>query len=106
MAVTAKVFHLDHISKMRLVRSASTEAQQLSDFAHIDSKAKANTLNDQFTSVFTNDDTTNILDKGPSRSPKNTTTVPGVRKLLKYRKIHKVTGLENLPECFSKSFRD
>ena len=65
-----------------------------------DSLNKANIMGDQFCSVFTQEDTSELPDLGPSRTP----SVPpikvnrkGVQKLLKDIKPHKATGPDNIP---------
>ncbi|KAK3098073.1 hypothetical protein FSP39_015909 [Pinctada imbricata] len=61
---------------------------------------KANILNDQFVSVFTQEDTHHIPDKGDSPYPDLPEIIihpDGVRKLLKNINPHKATGPDNIP---------
>ena len=66
-----------------------------------DKLIRANLLNQQFSSVFNqNEDTNSIKDKGPSpytAMPNINITIPGVYKLLKNLKIHKATGPDSIP---------
>jgi hypothetical protein len=67
---------------------------------HSDSGTKANILNTQFKSVFTQEDLRSMPDKGPS--PYNdmepiTITTPGVQKLLQNLQPHKATGPDRIP---------
>ena len=69
-------------------------------FIQSDNLSKANILNDQFHSVFTNEDHTHFPDKGPSPYPtmKNINiSTKGVYKLLKTQHPHKATGLDEIP---------
>lgn len=75
-------------------------------FLHSDNQSKANILNDQFKSVFTKEDHTNLPDKG--RSPFNTMeqiniSERGVLKLLKTQKPHKATGPDDIPAFILRS---
>ena len=65
-----------------------------------DSSVKANMLNEQFVSVFTNEDTSSLPNLGPSRHPTVpdfTITTEGVRKLLAKVKPHSAAGPDNIP---------
>ena len=69
-------------------------------FLHSDNKSKAEILNEQFQSVFTREDLTNLPNKG--KSPYKTMnaikiTEKGVLKLLKELNPHKATGPDSLP---------
>ena len=67
---------------------------------HSDPVNKANILNDQFVSVFTQEDMHNIPDKGDSPYPdlpEITIHPDGVRKLLQNINPHKATGPDNIP---------
>ncbi|MCS5551394.1 MAG: reverse transcriptase family protein, partial [Gammaproteobacteria bacterium] len=69
-------------------------------FLHSDAKNKAEILNTQFKSVYTNEDHTNIPDK--RHSPYTTmnpitVTENGVLKLLQRTNPHKATGPDNIP---------
>ena len=64
-------------------------------FLQINKPSRANILNEQFKSVFTEDDLTNIPDKGIRtipNMPKIKIDCKGVHKLLKNLKTHKATG--------------
>ena len=72
-------------------------------------KEKAETLNNQFCSIFTEEDLSNIPDTGRNSVPDlpslNVTT-PGVEKLLQNLKVNKASGPDNIParvlkECSS-----
>ena len=59
---------------------------------------KSNILNNQYCSVFTNEDTTNIPSKGPSRTPDVPSikvSVNGVKTLLQELKPHMASGPDN-----------
>ena len=65
-----------------------------------DSPTQAEILNQQFHSVYTKENTTNIPSKGPSphtSMPSIRVSVNGVRKLLRGLKIHKATGPDHIP---------
>ena len=67
---------------------------------HSDPKTKANILNCQFASVFTNDSSTNLPNLGPSLHPSMediTVNILGVAKLLRNLKPHKATGPDGVP---------
>ena len=74
-----------------------------------DAKEKAETLNDQFCSVFTEENLTSIPNLGPSSVPDMPDihiTTAGVEKLLKNLKVNKASGPDNIParvlkECAS-----
>ena len=74
---------------------------------HINPKAKANILNNQFTSVFTKDDSTELPAMGPSPHP----DVPvlhiqenGVEKLMKNLNPYKASGPDDLPARVLKDY--
>lgn len=65
-----------------------------------ESKPKAEILNDQFASVFVEEDDQNLPDLGQSHhpdAPPLTIQENGVRKLLKAINPHKATGADNIP---------
>ncbi|XP_072039397.1 uncharacterized protein [Amphiura filiformis] len=65
-----------------------------------DSVVKANMLNDQFVSVFTDEDTTNLPSLGPTihpEVPQFTIRVEGVRNLLAKVKPFSASGPDNIP---------
>ena len=71
--------------------------------------AKANILNKQFSSVFTNEDTTNIPEKGHCPYPSMTNIVispAGVKKLLDGLDPHKATGPDGIPSRLLKTLSD
>jgi len=74
---------------------------------HSDKQMRANILNQQFSSVFNqNEDTSTIKDKGPSpytAMPAINITIPGVFKLLKNLNVHKATGPDNISTRLLKS---
>ena len=75
-------------------------------FLKSDNQSKANILNEQFKSVFTNENHTNFPDKGPSPFPSMTNiniTEHGVYKLLKNQKPHKATGPDEVPAFILRS---
>ena len=62
--------------------------------------AKAEILNEQFNSFYTQEDTGNIPDKGPRPHPSMqdiTVNINGVKKLLKNLKPYKASGPEGIP---------
>ena len=66
-----------------------------------DSLNKAHIMGDQFCSVFTQADTSELPDLGPSQTPSVppiTVNIKGVQKLLKDIKPHKATGPDNVAE--------
>ena len=70
------------------------------DGLHITDNAKAEALNRQFVSVFTNDDGNSLPDKGPSPFPDMDDinfTQPGIEKLLDNIKPNKAPGPDELP---------
>ena len=76
---------------------------------HSDSKTKAEILNRQFESVFSNEDLSNIPSKGDSphsSMPCITITTPGVTKILKNLKIHKASGPDEIPARILKETAD
>ena len=75
-------------------------------FLQSNTQSRANILNDQFKSVITEEDLTNIPDKGTSTTP----SMPeikvgwkGVHKLLKNLKTHKATGPDSIPAFILKA---
>ena len=65
-----------------------------------DAAGKAETLNQQFCSVFTNENLTNIPTLGESETPSMPeieVTVSGVEKLLKNLQAHKASGPDDIP---------
>ena len=76
---------------------------------HSDPKTKANILNRQFSSVFTNDETSDLPDLGPSPHPTmNNIEVncAGVIKLLRNLKPHKATGPDGVPAMLLKELAE
>ena len=76
--------------------------------AYSDPKDKATILNNQFTSVFTKEETSSIppMQGKPSPSmPDFTVGVPGVRKLLELV-VHKAAGPDNIPTRYLKDFAE
>ena len=78
-------------------------------FLQSNTQSRANILNEQFKSVFTEEDLTNIPDKGKSTTP----NIPeikidwkGVHKLLKNLKTHKATGPDSIPAFILKAAAD
>ena len=78
-------------------------------FLQSNTQSRANILNEQFKSVFTEEDLTNIPDKGTSTTP----SMPeikvdwkGVHKLLKNLKTHKATGPDSIPAFILKAAAD
>ena len=77
--------------------------------AHSNSKTKVQILNQQFTSVFTSEDTDYLPNLGPSPYPDLANIkvhVQGVVKLLKNINPHKATGPDNLPSRLLKEVAD
>ena len=65
-----------------------------------DTESKAEILNDQFHSVYTNENTADMPDKGPSpysEMPRIRVTQKGVYTLLKNVKVNKATGPDEIP---------
>ena len=78
-------------------------------FLQSDTKARANILNEQFKSVFTREDLSNIPDTGESdiTAMQNIKIdLKGVHKLLKNLKVHKATGLDEIPAYILKTAAD
>ena len=74
-------------------------------FLQSDNHRKADILNEQFTSVFTREDTRHIPDKGPSpylAMPYILISQKGVQKLLKDLNPNKATGPDQIPTRFLK----
>ena len=72
-------------------------------FLHHDATTKANILNQQFASVFTEED--NLPDLGISPTPemnKITINTEGVQNLLQHLKPNKATGPDDIPAKFLK----
>jgi hypothetical protein len=75
-------------------------------FLKSDNQSKANILNEQFKSVFTNENHTNFPDKGPGPFPSMTNiniTEHGVYKLLKNQKPHNATDPDEVPAFILRS---
>ena len=86
----------------RCLRCDQTGIAPLKDanFLHSDPKSKANILNRQFASVFTDDSATFLPDLGPSPHPSMDNIhihVPGITKLLINPKPHKASGPDGVP---------
>ena len=78
-------------------------------FLQSDTKARANILNEQFKSVFTREDLSNIPDTGESDIPAMHNIKidwKGVHKLLKNLKVHKATGPDEIPAYILKTAAD
>ena len=74
---------------------------------HSDTSSKAEILNNQFHSVYTKEDLSNMSSKGDSPHPTRDTIhvgVNGVCKLPKRLKVHKATGPEAVPTRFLLGF--
>ena len=74
-----------------------------------DTQEKANILNNQFQSVFTNERNTNIPDKGPSphsEMPHISIHNPGILKLLSNLNPHKACGPDNIHSRVLKELRE
>ena len=72
-------------------------------FLHHDTTTKANILNQQFASVFTEEDMDNLPDLGISPTPemnKITINTEGVQNLLQHLKPNKATGPDDIPAKF------
>ena len=70
---------------------------------HVEAQAKAEILNEQFSSVFTQENNSPLPDLGDSPypdSPSITVTVKGVLKLLQGLNPHKATGPDNISSRF------
>ena len=75
-------------------------------FLQSDSQKKLDILNNQFQSVYTREDTSNLPDKGSSPHPtmKNiTVNLPGVIKLLKNLNPYKAAGPDTIPTFILKT---
>ena len=75
-------------------------------FIQSDSQKKSDILNNQFQSVYTREDTSNLPDEGPSPHPtmKNiTVNIPGVIKLLKNLNPYKAAGPDTIPTFILKT---
>ena len=74
-------------------------------FLQSSSTAKANILNEQFVSVFTDEDMTDMPDKGPSDTPSMediSVNWKGIHKLIMNLNIHKSTGPDRIPSFILK----
>ena len=74
-----------------------------------DAKGRANILNRQFKSAFTQEPPGEIPDKGPSPHPKmpNFTITPaGINKLLSNLKVHKASGPDNINARILREMKD
>jgi hypothetical protein len=74
-------------------------------FLHDDATTKANILNQQFASVFTEEDMDNLPDLGISPTPemnKITINTEGAQNLLQHLKSNKATGPDDIPAKFLK----
>ena len=83
--------------------------KNMDGFIHSDAKTKAEILNDQFQSVFTQEDTANVPDKGPSPYPtmEDITVHPnGVKKQLTKLNAHKATGPDCIPTAILREAAD
>eukprot|EP00745_Piridium_sociabile_P038619 TRINITY_DN7074_c0_g1_i3.p1 TRINITY_DN7074_c0_g1~~TRINITY_DN7074_c0_g1_i3.p1 ORF type:complete len:816 (+),score=128.54 TRINITY_DN7074_c0_g1_i3:312-2759(+) len=90
-----------YINSKRCENAGVAPLKNQSGITHSDSKSKADILNDQFSSVFnSNEDKTNIKDKGPSTHPamhRITVSENGVLKQLSSLGIHKASGPDEIP---------
>ena len=78
-------------------------------FLHNDAPTKAEILNQQFHSVYTKEDASNIPDMGnsPYQDMQDLKiSEEGARKLLKNIKVHKATGPDEIPAKFLHDFAD
>ena len=74
-----------------------------------DSVKKANILNHQFTSVFTEEELSSVLRLKPTDHPSVQSIVvnrKGVLKLLRGTNLHKATGPDDIPGCLLKTLSD
>ena len=74
-----------------------------------DSVTKANILNDQFVSVFTREESSSLLDLGPTihpEVPKFSIRVEGIKKLLSELKPFTASGPDNVPAYLLKEGAD
>ena len=88
-----------HVKSKRCEATGVSPLKQ-NGITHINPKAKANILNNQFASVFTIDGTSDLPDLGPSPYPSMediTITNQGIVKLLKNLNPHKATGPDGVP---------
>ena len=72
----------------------------------VDPKDKAEMLNNQFSSVFTREDSSNVPDLGESPYPEMPSIIvgePGVRKLLSQLKTNKASGADGIPAVVLKN---
>ena len=86
--------------KSRKQDNAGVSTLKSNGDTHINSKSKAEALNNQFSSVFTKEDVSDIPDKGQSPHPDLPPikiTNHGVEKLLNGIKPHKATGPDEIP---------
>lgn len=80
--------------------SVGVAALKKEDLLHSNPSAKADILNEQFCSVFTEEDLDNLPDLGESLYPNMPGIVivtAGVRKLMKILNAHKAAGADNIP---------
>ena len=88
------------IKSKRQEASGVSELVNKEGFLQSNTTAKAEILNEQFHSVYTQEDTGTIPDKGPSPHPSMhdiTVNPNGVRKLLKDLKPYKAAGPDGIP---------
>ena len=80
---------------------------EINGFIISDNKSKADMLNNQFSSVFTQEDLSNIPDIGYDRTPaidNLTITINGVAKQLSLLKTDKASGPDAIPPWFLKEY--
>jgi uncharacterized protein (DUF2252 family) len=88
-----------YIKSKKLDASGISPLRDNQGYLHSEAKDKAEILNAQFKSVYTQEDHTNIPHKGPSRyyAMQNITiTENGLYKFLRNIKPHKATGPDNI----------
>ena len=91
---------LGALIKAKRCEQTGTAPLKEGNLLHSDPKTKANILNRQFASVFTNDSSSQLPDLGPSPHPGMHdihVQVPGIIKLLANLKPHKATGPDGIP---------
>ena len=105
-------FKENHKRCWSFINSERQEASGVSELVIMDgvlqsnTTAKAEILNEQFNSFYTQEDTGNIPNKGPSPHPSMqniTVNINGVKKLLKNLKPYKASGPDGIPTFIVRS---
>jgi hypothetical protein len=103
LQTTKKIFNC--IKSTKCERKNVAPLLKREGFLHHDTTTKANILNQQFASVFTEEDMDNLPDLGINPTPemnKITFNTEGAQNILQHLKPNKATGLDDIPAKFLK----